>query len=58
MILFISCSVDVPEEGGFLRWTTTLEIPLFKDEITLETLAEDSLISVEGLDEYFEDGIF
>ena len=58
LILFISCSVDVPEEGEFLRWTTTLEIPLFKDEITLETLAEDSLISVEGLGEYFEDGNF
>ena len=56
LILVLSCSVDIPEEGGYLKWTTTLEIPLIKDEITLETLAEDSLISIEGLSEYFQDG--
>ena len=56
MIFVLSCSVDLPEEGGYLKWSTTLEIPLIKDEITLETLAEDSLISIEGLAEYFQDG--
>ena len=56
MIFVLSCSVDLPEEGGYLKWSTTLEIPLIKDEITLETLAEDSLISIEGLGEYFQDG--
>ena len=56
MIFVLSCSVDLPEEGGYLKWSTILEIPLIKDEITLETLAEDSLISIEGLGEYFQDG--
>ena len=56
LIFVLSCSVDLPEEGGYLKWSTTLEIPLIKDEITLETLAEDSLISIEGLGEYFQDG--
>ena len=56
LIFVLSCSVDLPEEGEYLKWSTTLEIPLIKDEITLETLAEDSLISIEGLGEYFQDG--
>ena len=31
-------------------------MPLIKDHVTLETLAEDSLISIEKLSDYFEDG--
>ena len=53
---FISCSPDIPENGNFLKWSTNIEIPLFTDFITLETLAEDSLISIENLSNYFQDG--
>ena len=56
IIFFISCSPDIPEDGNFLKWSTNIEIPLFTDFITLETLAEDSLISVENLSNYFQDG--
>ena len=56
ILSIFSCSLDLPEEGNYLRWTTTLEIPLVTQEITLKTLAEDSLITIEGLDHYFEDG--
>ena len=53
---FVSCSPDLPEDGNFLKWSTNIEIPLFTDFITLETLAEDSLISIENLSNYFQDG--
>ena len=62
LILFIglmvlsSCWVDVPEEGEFVKWTTTVEIPFFQDNLTLETLAEDSLITIDSLSAYFDDG--
>ena len=56
LIFIYSCSIDLPDEGEYLRWTTTFQVPLIEDKITLETLAEDSLISVEGLAEYFQDG--
>ena len=56
VIFFASCSPDIPEEGNFLKWSTNIEIPLITDFITLETLAEDSLISIENLSKYFQDG--
>jgi len=56
MILF-SCSVDIPEEGEYLKWTTTIELPIFKDYVTLETLADDSLITIDSLSGYFDDGV-
>ena len=56
IIFFVSCSPDIPENGNFLKWSTNIEIPLFTDFITLETLAEDSLISIENLSNYFQDG--
>jgi len=52
---FVSCNPDIPENGDLLKWATTIEIPLFKDGITLEVLAEDSLISIEELSNYFQD---
>ena len=55
-LFFISCTLDIPEDGDILKWATTIDIPLFKKDITLETLAEDSLISIDALSEYFEDG--
>ena len=56
IVLFVSCTPDIPGDGDFLKWSTFIEIPLFKDSITLETLAEDSLISIENLSNYFQDG--
>ena len=56
IVFFASCTPDIPREGGFLKWSTFIEIPLFKDSISLETLAEDSLISIENLSNYFQDG--
>ena len=56
IVLFVSCTPDIPRDGDFLKWSTFIEIPLFKDSITLETLAEDSLISIENLSNYFQDG--
>ena len=56
LLVLFSCSIEIPKEGEFLKWSTILEIPLLKGEITLETLADDSLISVESLENYFEDG--
>ena len=56
LLVLFSCSIEIPKEGEFLKWSTILEIPLLKGEITLETLADDSLISVESLKNYFEDG--
>ena len=55
-IILVSCSPDIPEDLNRLQWATAIEIPLFKDDITLETLAEDSLISIEQLSNYFQDG--
>ena len=52
IVLFVSCTPDIPGDGDFLKWSTFIEIPLFKDSITLETLAEDSLISIENLSNY------
>ena len=56
IILFVSCNPDIPGDGDFLKWSTSIEIPLYNDYITLETLAEDSLISIENLSNYFQDG--
>ena len=56
IIFFVSCSPDLPEDGNLLKWSTYIEIPLITDFITLETLAEDSLISTENLSNYFQDG--
>ena len=55
-LLFVSCTPNVPGDGDFLKWSTSIEIPLYNDYITLETLAEDSLISIENLSNYFQDG--
>jgi len=55
-IIFSSCSLDLPEEGELIRWTSVLEIPITTKEITLETLADDSLISIEAMGNYFTDG--
>lgn len=56
IVFFTSCALDIPEDGDFLKWSTNIEIPLFTDFITLETLAKDSLISIENLSNYFQDG--
>ena len=56
IVFLASCSPDIPEDGNFLKWSTNIEIPLFTDFITLETLADDSLISIENLSNYFQDG--
>lgn len=56
ILICCSCSLELPEEGNYLRWTTVLEFPITTQEITLETMAEDSLINIEGLSNYFEDG--
>ena len=56
IVLFVSCTPDIPRDGDFLKWSTFIEIPLYNDYITLETLAEDSLISIENLSNYFQDG--
>ena len=56
IVLFVSCTPDIPGDGDFLKWSTSIEIPLYNDYITLETLAEDSLISIENLSNYFQDG--
>ena len=54
--LFHSCAPDIPEDGDFIHWTTTLEIPLIKSDITLKTLADDSLVTIEGISDFFENG--
>lgn len=56
IFLFASCSPDLPEDGALIKWSTTIEVPVIEDNVTLESLAEDSLISIEKLSDYFEDG--
>ena len=55
IILFISCAPDFPEDGNYPKWSINIETPLLTDFVTLETLAEDSLISIESLSNFFQD---
>ena len=54
----MGCSLDWDKvtDPNLPYWSTMLEFPLFTTEVTLESLAEDSLISIEGLDLYYSDG--
>ena len=56
LALFTSCSPEIPGDGDLIKWSTIVEIPLFRDSLTLKTLANDSLIHVEELSNYFQDG--
>ena len=40
------------------RWSTIIQIPLAEEEITLSSLADDTLIVVDGLDNYFENSSY
>ncbi len=55
-ILCHSCAPDMPEDGDFIKWTTTLDIPLINTDITLKTLADDSLVTVESISDFFQNG--
>ena len=55
-ILYQSCAPDIPEDGDFIKWTTTLDIPLINSDITLKTLADDSLVTIEGISDFFQNG--
>ena len=54
ILLIFSCSIDLPPDGELITWTTTFEIPLIQNSITIESLADDSLITSESLDKYFD----
>ena len=54
VIFFYSCTPEIPEDGNLIQWTTTLEVPLLKSEVTLETLADDSLVTLEGSSNFFQ----
>ncbi len=54
--IITSCSLDIPNEDEFIRWTTNLDIPLLEQKVDLGSLSEDSSIVVRPLNEYFEDG--
>ncbi len=55
---FVSCALELPEEGQMARWSTIIQIPLAEEEITLSSLADDTLIVVDGLDNYFENSSY
>ena len=55
LALFTSCSPEIPGDGDLIKWSTIVEIPLFRDSLTLKSLADDSLIHVEELSNYFQD---
>ena len=40
------------------RWSTIIQIPLAEEEITLSSLVDDTLIVVDGLDNYFENSSY
>ena len=55
---FLSCALELPEEGKMPRWSTIIQIPLAEEEITLSSLVDDTLIVVDGLDNYFENSSY
>ena len=55
-ILLFGCTLDSPDKDKLPVWSTTIEIPIIQTRIDLDTFLEDSLISIEGLDQYFDDG--
>ena len=55
-ILLSGCTLDSPDKDKLPVWSTTIEIPIIQTRIDLDTFLEDSLISIEGLDQYFDDG--
>ena len=55
-ILLFGCTLDSPDKDKLPVWSTTIEIPIIQTKIDLDTFLEDSLISIEGLDQYFDDG--
>ena len=59
IILFlVSCNIDWNKitNPNFPFWSTTLELQLQSFQVTLEKLAEDSLISVDGLNKFYDAG--
>jgi len=56
VILLFGCTLDSPDKDNLPTWSTTIEIPIIQTRIDLDTFLEDSLISIEGLDQYFDDG--
>ena len=55
-LFLVSCSLDIPEEDNYLRWTTNFEIPLDEQKIHLGSLSDDSDISIKPLGDFFSDG--
>lgn len=56
IIFFYGCAPDLPEDGEFIKWTTTLDIPLIKSDITFKSIADDSSVSIKSVSDFFESG--
>ena len=58
LLLLAGCSLDFDKlsDPNLPYWSTRLEFPILSTEVTLETLAEDSAITIEGLDSFYVDG--
>ena len=58
LLLLAGCSLDWDKisDPNLPYWNTKLEFPILSTEVTLETLAEDSAITIEGLDSFYVDG--
>jgi len=58
VLLLPGCSLDWDKisDPNLPYWSTKLEFPILSTEVTLETLAEDSAITIEGLDSFYDDG--
>ena len=58
VLLLAGCSLDWDKtsDPNLPYWSTKLEFPISSYEVTLETLAEDSAITIEGLDSFYDDG--
>ena len=58
VLLLPGCSLDWDKtsDPNLPYWSTKFEFPILSTEVTLETLAEDSAITIEGLDSFYDDG--
>ena len=58
VLLLAGCSLDWDKtsDPNLPYWSTKLEFPISSYEVTLETLAENSAITIEGLDSFYDDG--
>ena len=58
LLLLAGCSLDWDKasDPNLPYWSTKLEFPILSIEETLESLAEDSSITIEGLDSFYDDG--